>query len=98
MFYLHEAKVTHKAPRTNTPRTATFSPAGSLRDSIGVIGRSRMIVSVAIEKPALAYQFFSILMQDPGTDLSHALSTGVHWNTDAKNAAIMYAVTMPMRP
>jgi hypothetical protein len=37
-----------------------------------------MITSVAIEKPALAYQFAVMLMHVPGMVLSHALGIGVH--------------------
>ena len=46
-----------------------------------------MMISVAIENPAFAYQFAVISMQDPGMVLFQALATGVHWNIDAKNAA-----------
>jgi hypothetical protein len=45
--------------------------------------------SVAIEKPALAYQLVVMSMHDPGIDLSQARVTGVHWKIDAKNAATM---------
>lgn len=40
-------------------------------------------MSVAIEKPAFAYQLPVTLMQVPGMDLSQARSIGVHCQIDA---------------
>lgn len=48
-----------------------------------------MMISVAIENPALAYQLVVILMHEPGMVLFQALATGMHWNIEAKNAATM---------
>lgn len=45
-----------------------------------------MMMSVAIEKPAFAYQLVVISMHDPGMVLFQARATGVHWNTEAKKA------------
>lgn len=45
------------------------------------------MMSVAIEKPALAYQLVVISMHDPAIFLFQARATGVHWNTEAKKAA-----------
>ena len=58
------------------------------------IGNIRMITSVAIEKPALAYQFIVILIHDPGIDLSHARATGVHWKIAAVVEAMPYDSTI----
>lgn len=57
------------------------------------IGSSRMMASVAIEKPALAYQFMVMLIHVPGIDLSHARATGVHWKIAAVIEAIPYDST-----
>lgn len=46
------------------------------------MGSTRIIISVAIEKPAFAYQLLVILMHVPGTDLSQALLIGVHCHID----------------
>jgi hypothetical protein len=58
------------------------------------IGNNRMMTSVAIEKPALAYQFIVMLIHVPGIDLSHARATGVHWKIAAAVEAIPYESTM----
>jgi hypothetical protein len=47
------------------------------------IGNTNIITSVAMEKPAFAYQFMVMLMQVPGIVLSHARATGVHWKIEA---------------
>lgn len=51
-----------------------------------------MMISVAIEKPALAYQLVVMSMHDPGIALFQARATGVHWNTEAKKAPTIYEV------
>jgi len=56
-----------------------------------------MMISVAIENPALAYQLAVISMQEPGIVLFQALATGMHWNIEAKNAATMYEAMMHNR-
>jgi hypothetical protein len=54
-----------------------------------------MITSVAMEKPAFAYQFIVILMQVPGIDLSQARGRGVHWKIETKTDAVIYERIMP---
>jgi hypothetical protein len=58
------------------------------------IGSSKIMASVAIENPALAYQFIVMLIHVPGIDLSHARATGVHWNIAAAVDAMPYDNTM----
>lgn len=45
------------------------------------------MMSVIIEKPALAYQLVVMSIHEPEMVLSQARATGMHWSTDAKNAA-----------
>jgi hypothetical protein len=58
------------------------------------IGSSKIMASVAIENPALAYQFIVMLIHVPGIDLSHARATGVHWKIAAAVDAMPYDNTM----
>lgn len=50
-------------------------------------------MSVAIEKPAFAYQKCPLSMQVPSRDLSNALVTGIHWNIVAVTEAMQYITT-----
>ena len=61
------------------------------------IGNSRIITSVAIEKPALAYQFLVISIHVPVIVLSQARATGVHWNIAAAVEAMPYESTIASR-
>lgn len=56
-----------------------------------------MRISVAIEKPALAYQFMVRLMQVPGMVLSQARGMGVHCQMEEAEVATMYARIMLRR-
>jgi len=56
---------------------------------IEYMGSARMIKSVAMENPELAFQLDEMLIQVPGIDLSHARATGVHCQTDAAKVATM---------
>lgn len=51
------------------------------------MGMNRMMRSVAIEKPELAYQNLALLMQVPSILLSNALVMGVHWKIVATTDA-----------
>lgn len=56
---------------------------------MGYMGSPRIIKSVAIENPELAFQFDAMSIHVPGIDLSHARATGVHCQTDAEKVATM---------
>lgn len=64
---------------------------------MGSIGSARMMTSVAIENPALAYQLPVMLMQEPGMDLSQARAIGLHCHTDDAVVANMYTSMIPRR-
>lgn len=48
------------------------------------------MTSVVIEKPALAYQNFPLLIHVPFIDLLKAFVTGVHWKIVAVTDAMQY--------
>ena len=52
-----------------------------------------MTKSVDIEKPALAYQNFSLSIHCPGMDWSKALVIGWHWRMVASTEPMQYAIT-----
>jgi hypothetical protein len=79
---------TYKPPNANTMNKATLLKVGSFKDQIIGMGRIKMIKSVAIEKPALAYQFCVMSIQVPGMVLLYAFGTGVHWKIAAAVEAI----------
>lgn len=68
---------------------AIFWPKGSMDVYMGYMGSARMIKSVAMENPELAFQFDEMLIQVPGRDLSHARATGAHCQTEAAKVATM---------
>jgi hypothetical protein len=53
------------------------------------MGSIRIKMSVAMENPALAYQFFVRSMQLGFIDLSQAPRIGVHWKIDEAIVATM---------
>lgn len=63
---------TYNPPSAKTRARATLCGVANFREYITGIGSASMRISVAMENPALANQFFVILIHVPFTDLSHA--------------------------
>lgn len=82
---------THKAPIPKTTINAAFWFLGNRDFQSRGIGRTSIMTSVAIEKPALAYQLSVTLIQEPGINLFQARGTGVHWNMEAQKVATINA-------
>lgn len=80
---------TYKPPKANTSISALFWLIGSLLAQMGCMGRHRIKTSVAMEKPALAYQFFVRLMHSGLIDLSQAPSMGLHCHIEEHVVATM---------
>jgi len=78
-----------KMPRAKTTISAAFWLLGSCEVQMGCMGSARMRTSVAMEKPALAYQFLVKSIQVPATVLSQARGTGLHCQTEAAKVATM---------
>lgn len=70
--------MTYKAPRANRAMTAILCFKARWDEYIGYMGSTRMIRSVVMEKPALAYQFLVMSRHVPATLLFQALDIGMH--------------------
>lgn len=68
---------------------ALFCAAGNLLAHSGRMGSNKTSTSVAIEKPAFAYQFLVKSTQRGETALFQAPSTGLHCQMDEQVVATM---------
>lgn len=66
----------------------TFCRVGIFNLYTRGMGMRRIITSVEMLKPALAYQNGLLLMQWPATERSKARTTGVHWKMVAMVVAM----------